>query len=111
MSKLASTRLCNNQSQGFTQADDVEACEGISCEVIDLRTLLPWDVPTVGAHILYPVLFAWKNLELPLDGGKVTRADGVAEVSAGCPVMGIYIQVGLDDVSIYAMLTLLLLAA
>lgn len=27
----------------------MEAREGVSCEVIDLRTLLPWDRATVGA--------------------------------------------------------------
>ena len=30
------------------QATAVEEADGISCEVIDLRTLLPWDVPTIG---------------------------------------------------------------
>ncbi len=33
------------------QAAEVAAADGISCEVIDLRTLLPWDVQTVEASV------------------------------------------------------------
>ena len=32
------------------QAEEVAEADGISCEIIDLRTLLPWDVDTVGEH-------------------------------------------------------------
>lgn len=34
--------------RGTNQAAELQE-EGISCEVIDLRTLLPWDTDTVGA--------------------------------------------------------------
>jgi pyruvate/2-oxoglutarate/acetoin dehydrogenase E1 component len=33
------------------QAAEVAEADGISCEVIDLRTLLPWDRATVGARL------------------------------------------------------------
>jgi len=33
------------------QAAEVAEGDGISCEVIDLRTLLPWDRATVGARL------------------------------------------------------------
>jgi len=34
------------QTRVMMQAAEIVEEEGISCEVIDLRTLLPWDVPT-----------------------------------------------------------------
>ena len=33
-----------------TQAAMVQEEDGIECEIIDLRTLLPWDREAVGAH-------------------------------------------------------------
>lgn len=33
------------------QAKEVEESDGISCEVIDLQTLLPWDIPAVEASV------------------------------------------------------------
>lgn len=33
------------------QACDMVAAEGVSCELIDLRTLLPWDFETVAASV------------------------------------------------------------
>ena len=38
---------------GATQAEAVQDADGISCEVIDLRTLMPWDRETVGEALLY----------------------------------------------------------
>jgi 2-oxoisovalerate dehydrogenase E1 component beta subunit len=35
----------------YQQAVDAVAGEGISCELIDLRTLLPWDVETVEKSV------------------------------------------------------------
>jgi 2-oxoisovalerate dehydrogenase E1 component subunit beta len=36
-----------SQLRVIQEAADLAAAEGISCEIIDLRTLLPWDVETV----------------------------------------------------------------
>jgi pyruvate/2-oxoglutarate/acetoin dehydrogenase E1 component len=33
------------------QACDLAAEAGISCELIDLRTILPWDVETIAASV------------------------------------------------------------
>lgn len=38
-------------SLAHTQACDLAAEQGISCELIDLRTLLPWDADTVMASV------------------------------------------------------------
>ncbi|MFP8966153.1 alpha-ketoacid dehydrogenase subunit beta [Pokkaliibacter sp. CJK22405] len=39
------------QVETIEQAADLAAAEGISCEVIDLRSLLPWDVETLTASV------------------------------------------------------------
>lgn len=39
---------CRQHSNNTCQATEVQEQHGISCEVIDLRTLLPWDRSTVG---------------------------------------------------------------
>ena len=38
------------------QAEAVQQEDGISCEVIDLRTLLPWDREAVGEPPLKPFI-------------------------------------------------------
>ncbi len=43
------------------QAEAVQAEGGASCEVIDLRTLLPWDRGAVGGGPLHP-----KTLTTPI---------------------------------------------
>lgn len=39
------------QMDAIEQAADLAAKDGVSCEVIDLRTLLPWDRDTVAASV------------------------------------------------------------
>ncbi len=35
----------------IVQAREVEASDGISCDVLDLQTLLPWDVEAAEASL------------------------------------------------------------
>lgn len=46
--ELQTARLCMPL---LPQARELEASDGISCEVIDLQTLLPWDAPAVEASV------------------------------------------------------------
>jgi len=50
------------QLQTLRKACAMAQNEGISCEIIDLRTIIPWDVSTVaevsGLHALYTVIHA-----------------------------------------------------
>eukprot|EP00878_Enallax_costatus_P017967 GHUV01018893.1.p1 GENE.GHUV01018893.1~~GHUV01018893.1.p1 ORF type:complete len:156 (+),score=33.37 GHUV01018893.1:640-1107(+) len=62
-------------------AQSVADSEGISCEVIDLRTLLPWDVTTVTASVKKTGRLLVSH-EAPLTGG--FGAELVAEMTRRC---------------------------
>ncbi len=62
------------------------AADGISCEVIDLRTLLPWDVDTVGepdtTQILRAVCVGFRSGFGPHTiSGRVIHMEPSAELS------------------------------
>lgn len=59
----------------------VESAEGISCEVVDLRTLLPWDVDTVCGSVSKTGRLLVSH-EAPLTGG--FGAELAAEVTKRC---------------------------
>jgi pyruvate/2-oxoglutarate/acetoin dehydrogenase E1 component len=52
----------------IAQAVEMAEKEGISCEVIDLRTILPWDVDTVVESVLKTGRLVVSH-EAPLTGG------------------------------------------
>ncbi|MEX1226892.1 MAG: transketolase C-terminal domain-containing protein [Marinobacter sp.] len=56
------------QMEVLTQAVEMAEKEGISCEVIDLRTILPWDVKTVADSVLKTGRLLISH-EAPLTGG------------------------------------------
>lgn len=59
----------------------VESSEGISCEVVDLRTLLPWDVDTVCGSVAKTGRLLVSH-EAPITGG--FGAELAAEVTKRC---------------------------
>ncbi len=56
------------QMEVLTQAVEMAEKEGISCEVIDLRTILPWDVETVAESVFKTGRLLISH-EAPLTGG------------------------------------------
>ncbi|MBD3640369.1 MAG: alpha-ketoacid dehydrogenase subunit beta [Marinobacter sp.] len=56
------------QMEVIEQAVDMAEKDGISCEVIDLRTILPWDVETVANSVLKTGRLVVTH-EAPLTGG------------------------------------------
>nr|WP_283103803.1 transketolase C-terminal domain-containing protein [Shewanella gelidii] len=56
------------QMEVIEQAADLAKKEGISCEVIDLRTLAPWDIDTVAASVKKTGRLLVSH-EAPLTGG------------------------------------------
>lgn len=56
------------QMEVLTQAVELAEKEGISCEVIDLRTILPWDVETVADSVFKTGRLLISH-EAPLTGG------------------------------------------
>lgn len=56
------------QMEVLTQAVELAEKEGISCEVIDLRTILPWDVDTVADSVFKTGRLLISH-EAPLTGG------------------------------------------
>lgn len=56
------------QMEVIEQAADMAKKEGISCEIIDLRTLAPWDVDTVAASVKKTGRLLISH-EAPLTGG------------------------------------------
>lgn len=56
------------QMEVIEQAVEMAEKEGISCEVIDLRTILPWDVDTVAESVLKTGRLVVTH-EAPLTGG------------------------------------------
>lgn len=56
------------QMEVLTQAVELAEKEGISCEVIDLRTILPWDVETVAGSVFKTGRLLISH-EAPLTGG------------------------------------------
>lgn len=56
------------QMEVLAQAVDMAEKEGISCEVIDLRTILPWDVETVAKSVFKTGRLLISH-EAPLTGG------------------------------------------
>lgn len=56
------------QMEVIAQAVEMAEKEGISCEVIDLRTILPWDVDTVVESVLETGRLVISH-EAPLTGG------------------------------------------
>jgi 2-oxoisovalerate dehydrogenase E1 component beta subunit len=56
------------QMEIIEQAADMAKAEGISCEVIDLRTLLPWDVDTVAQSVTKTGRLIISH-EAPITGG------------------------------------------
>ena len=57
-----------SQMEVIEQAAELAEKEGISCEVIDLRSILPWDVETVATSVLKTGRLLISH-EAPLTGG------------------------------------------
>lgn len=56
--------VCPDPVACSSQAAAVAEEDGIECEVIDLRTLLPWDRETVGGHMWLETTEYWKQLQV-----------------------------------------------
>ncbi len=56
------------QMEYLEKASDMAEKEGVSCELIDLRTILPWDVETVANSVLKTGRLVVSH-EAPLTGG------------------------------------------
>ncbi|WP_043526177.1 alpha-ketoacid dehydrogenase subunit beta [Litchfieldella xinjiangensis] len=69
------------QMDMIDQAVDMAEKEGVSCEVIDLRTILPWDIETVADSVLKTGRLVVTH-EAPLTGGFASEI--AATIQARC---------------------------